>query len=121
MTYKANPSLFGSHPLYFLLCVLLIAVGIGLVILLVWWLYNRTIELTVEEGRVWLVKGLLSRQTTEIDLDSIRTVKLDQSLFERMVGVCSLKILTAGDTPELAVGGLPRPDELREALRRGGN
>lgn len=115
--YQANPSMFKSRPLTFLLCVILIPVGIGIVALLIWWLINRATTVTVDEDRIALDKGLLAKEHTEIELSSIRTVKVDQSLLDRMLDVGTLRIYTAGDKPELEMKGLPDPADLRAALR----
>jgi len=36
--YKDSPAMFRNRPLLFLVCCALIPVGIGLVVLFVWWL-----------------------------------------------------------------------------------
>lgn len=116
--YQANPSMFRSRPLTFIICVILIPVGVGILALLIWWLFNRATTITVDDERIALDKGLLAKEHTEIELDSIRTVKVDQSLFDRILDVGTLRIYTAGDQPELQMKGLPNPSDLREALRR---
>ncbi len=69
-----------------------------------------------DEGKAKII-DLLSKEHTEIELSSIRTVKIDQSLLDRMLDVGTLRIYTAGDTPELEMKGLPEPAKLREVLR----
>jgi uncharacterized membrane protein YdbT with pleckstrin-like domain len=115
--YQAHPSMFKSHPFLFILCVILIPAVVGVIALIVWWLFNRATTVTVGEERISLDRGLLSKEHTEIELSSIRTVKIDQSLLDRMLDVGTLRIYTAGDTPELEMKGLPEPAKLREVLR----
>lgn len=115
--YQAHPSMFKSRPLVFILCVILIPAVVGIVALFVWWLFNRATTVTVGEERIALDRGLLSKEHTEIELSSIRTVKIDQSLLDRLLDVGTLRIYTAGDTPELEMKGLPEPTRLREVLR----
>lgn len=115
--YQAHPSMFRSKPLLFILCVILIPVGIGIVALVVWWMIHRTTTVTVDDDRVALDRGLLSKEHTEIELDSIRTVKVDQSVLDRLMNVGTLRIYTAGDRPEMEIKGLPDPEDLRSALR----
>ncbi|MDQ0317451.1 PH domain-containing protein [Amorphus orientalis] len=115
--YQAHPSMFKSRPLTFILCVILIPLGIGIVALVVWWLIHRTTTVTVDGDRVALDRGILSKEHTEIELQSIRTVKVDQSLPDRLLNVGTLRIYTAGDRPEMEVKGLPDPEALRAALR----
>ncbi|WP_018699396.1 PH domain-containing protein [Amorphus coralli] len=115
--YQAHPSMFKSHPLLFILCVILIPAVIGIVALVVWWLFNRATTVTVDDDRISLDKGLLAKEHTEIELSSIRTVKIDQSLLDRILDVGTLRVYTAGDVPELQMKGLPEPARLREVLR----
>ncbi|MEW5421668.1 PH domain-containing protein [Amorphus sp. 3PC139-8] len=115
--YSAHPSMFRSRPLTFLLCIVLIPVGIGIVALLVWWLFHRATTLTVDDDRVILDRGLISKEHIEIELSSIRTVKIDQSLLDRLLDSGTLRVYTAGDTPELQMKGLPDPAGLRQAMR----
>ena len=51
-------------------------------------------------------------------MGSIRTVRVHQSLFQRMVNAGDLVIYTTGDLPELSIKGLPRPNEIREHIKR---
>lgn len=116
--YKEHPTMFADEPLYFILSVLAIAIfGLGLVILAIWYVNNRTTLLTVTDDRVMKEMGIFNKKRTEIDLKSIRTVKIDQSFVDRIFNCGILKIYTAGDQPELMVKGLPDPARLREALR----
>jgi hypothetical protein len=61
--------------------------------------------------------GLLSKQYTEIQMASVRTVRVTQTLFQRLMNAGDITIYTAGDTPELVVRGLPDPGEIRELIK----
>ena len=48
--YEAHPAMFRAHPFWFILCVLLIAAfGIGILILLYWYIKTRATALTVTD------------------------------------------------------------------------
>lgn len=115
--YTANPVMFRNNPLLFILALILIPVGVGLIIFLIWYLINKSTKLSVTATHILFEKGLLSKERSEIDLDSIRTVKVTQSLFNRMFNVGTIELYTAGDTPEIVAKGMPDPNGLREIVR----
>ncbi len=117
--YDASPAVFRDYPLRFLVCLILIPVfGLGLVILFVWWIIARSTRMTVDEVRATLTSGILSKQVTEVQLSSIRTVKIDKTLVDRIFDVGTVSVFTSGDAPELVVKGMPDPEALAKALRR---
>lgn len=115
--YQEHPKMFADEPGYFLLALLLVPLGIGIVWLIWWYIKIRCTLLTVGEERVLLSRGVFNKERLEIELESIRTVQVDQTLVDRIFNVGILKIYTAGDTPELVVKGMPDPERLRSALR----
>ena len=46
----------------------------------------------------------------------IRSVKVNQSFFQRIFGVGDLEIYSSGDEPEIVVSGMPNPLHLKELL-----
>jgi hypothetical protein len=92
-------------------------VVIGLFNLLRWWLGSLVDKLEIHPREVVWNHGLLNKSYTEINMASIRTVRVNQSLFQRIVGAGDLIIFTTGDIPELAVKGLPRPREIRDLIK----
>ena len=115
--YAEHPSMFRNKPFGFILTLLLIPVVVGLIILLVWYLKCRSTKLEINGDEIILEQGLLSKDRTELNTSSIRTVKISQSLMNRMFGVGTLSIFTAGDTPEIQVSGMPRPEVFRELVK----
>jgi len=85
--------------------------------LLYWYLSCKATSLTVSEGQIYLEEGLLSKSRSEIDCDSVRTVKVYQTFINRIFGVGSIEIYTAGDQPEMLVKGLPDPNEIRDVIK----
>jgi uncharacterized membrane protein YdbT with pleckstrin-like domain len=116
--YVANPKMFKNHPLGFILSVILIAAfGLGLLILLWWFLKTKASKLTVTDSDIHYEEGLLNKVHSEISLESVRTIKVKQSFFNRIFGVGSIEIFTAGDSPEIVVSGMPDPNKVREILK----
>ena len=115
-TFSERPAMFRSNPFGFVLAVLLIPVGVGIIILLVWYLICLSTKLELEGNDLVLTKGLLSKDRIELDVSSIRTVRVYQSFINRIFNVGSISVFTAGDKPEIEVAGLPDPHDLRELI-----
>jgi len=65
---------------------------------------------------VW-THGLLSKEYTEINMSSIRTTRVTQSLFQRIMGAGDVTVYTSGDLPELMIRGLPDPGRIRDFVK----
>lgn len=116
--YSEHPAMFKNNPLGFIACILLIAAfGIGLLILLWWYLQCKASTLTVKQRDILYEKGLLSKSRVEFGIAGIRTVKVNQSFFDRIFGVGSIQIYTSGDQAEIEVKGMPDPNRVRELIK----
>jgi uncharacterized membrane protein YdbT with pleckstrin-like domain len=115
--YESNPPMFRNSPLGFIISVLLIpAFGIGIIILLVWYVSTKAQKLTITTQDLLYEKGLLSKSRSELRLTSIRSVRVNQSLFQRIFGTGDVEIFTAGDEAEITAKGMPDPNEIRELI-----
>lgn len=136
--YESNPSMFRNHPFWFAFWLLVVAAGIGalavgpdetwrmagfatifvgIFVLFVWFLKTKALTLIVSDHHVVLRTGLLSRSFSELSIDRIRSVRVRQSLLNRMLGVGTVEIFSAGDEPEIAAAGIPNPQRVRDLLR----
>jgi len=115
-----RPSMFASDPVRYIVCILGIPFfGIGLACLLVWRLSNRRIKLTVTNRRVIYEKGILSKKYTEIWLDDIKTVRLEQTFFERLLGCGTVILDSAGSTgAEIVMRGLRGAKRVVEMIQQ---
>lgn len=116
--YEAHPAMLRSNPLLFLLCVVLIlALGLGLLLLLIWWLESLNTKLTITNKRSILRRGILSRYETEAWHRDVRTIEVGQSFGQRIFGVGSIGISTAGQGDvEIRISGIPDPDQVRTII-----
>ncbi|MGJ8687799.1 MAG: PH domain-containing protein, partial [Spongiibacteraceae bacterium] len=85
--------------------------------LLYWYLSCKATRLEINGDEVILEKGLLSKERTELSISGIRTVKITQSLFNRMFGVGTVAIYTAGDQAEIEAKGMPQPEIFRDLIK----
>jgi uncharacterized membrane protein YdbT with pleckstrin-like domain len=116
--YSEHPVMFKNNPVGFIVTILLIPVfGIGLLILLAWHLQNKSSKLTINENEILFEKGLLNKERSEVNISSVRTTKVKLSFFDRIFGVGSVEIYTAGDSPEIVAKGLPDPNKISEIIR----
>jgi len=115
--YEANPSMFRMYPFGTVLAVLLIPVGVGILLLLYWYLQTKADHLIIKTDEVVWTHGLINKQYTEVNMSSIRTVRVSQSLLQRVLNAGDIAIFTAGDEPELVIKGLPNPEEIREHIK----
>jgi uncharacterized membrane protein YdbT with pleckstrin-like domain len=119
VVYEAHPAMFRAHPFWFILFVLLIAAfGIGLLILLYWYIKTRATALTVTLHELMYERGILSKDRLSVSLRHVRSVEVKQSFVNRILGVGTIQVSTAGDEPEFTVKDLPDPHEIREAISR---
>ena len=118
-SYQAHPAMFRAHPFWFILFVLLIlAGGLGILTLLCWYIKTRATALTVTEHEITFEQGILSKDRTGVSLRHVRAVRVTQGFVNRILGVGTVEISTAGDEPEFEVSDMPDPHEIREAISR---
>ena len=117
--YEAHPAMFRAHPFWFILCVLLIAAfGIGILILLYWYIKTRATALTVTDNELMYERGILSKDRTSVSLKHVRSVHVTQGFVNRILGVGTIQISTAGDEPEFTIADMPDPHVIREAITK---
>ena len=115
--YEAHPAMFRAHPFWFTLAVLLIAAfGAGILILLYWYIKTRATALTITDSDLLYEKGILSKDRTSVSLRHIRSVNVMQTFVNRILGVGTNQIATAGDMPEFTIADMPDPHLISEAI-----
>ena len=117
---EINPAMFRNHPFGFILSVILVAAaGVGLVILGIWWLNTKAATLTVTNKRTIQRTGLISKKTTEVLHRDVRNIEIDQSISQRMFGVGSIGIASAGQSGiEIQFAGVRDPDGVKALIDR---
>jgi uncharacterized membrane protein YdbT with pleckstrin-like domain len=117
--------MFKNNPIGFIVSLVLIPVfGVGILIFLVWYLKCKGSKLSVLGNDVLFEQGILSKERSELSISGIRTIRVKQSFFNRIFGVGTIEIYTAGDQPEIVAEGMPDPNKVREIIKarqNGGN
>ena len=130
--YDANPPIFRNNPLIFAASVgtFVIAGGLSsevpqlmLVVLagnILLWLFlfviSKTHRLVITKNEVRYEKGILAKNRTELGLNSIRSIRIDQSFIQRVLGVATVEFYSAGDVAEIGVKGMPDPHQIRKLI-----
>ena len=79
-----------------------------------WWVT----EIAVTNRRVIYKKGLIRRQTNEMNMDKVESVKIDQSILGRVLDYGNVNILGTGEGFE-TLRTIPSPIELRNSIITG--
>jgi uncharacterized membrane protein YdbT with pleckstrin-like domain len=114
-----RPEMFHGYPIEFIICVALIPVGIGILLLLVWWLQNRFTTYTVTNRRTIAQTGVLNRKTNEVRHVDVRNIQVDQDIFQRMFGFGTVAISSAAHSDiELTMRGVNEPQKIAATIRQ---
>jgi uncharacterized membrane protein YdbT with pleckstrin-like domain len=135
--YRKNPSMFRNHPLLYLLNLIVIGAGMGLlvtmnlwialsvlglgiIIWLIWWMNVISITLTVTDKRTILRKGLLSKYTNEVFHISVRNIEINQGIIQRIFNVGDIVIASSSGQAdlEIAVRGIPEPETVKQLINK---
>ncbi len=116
--YETHPAMFQNHPVYFVFCLLLIvALGLGLVLLLVWWIQVLGTTLTVTNEQTTLRRGILSKYTNDVFHSNVRNIQVRQSFLQRIFNVGWVGISSAGQAGlEIEVSGIPDPHKVKDLI-----
>ncbi len=117
--YRYNESrTMKARPFMFLMAILLIAAfGLGIIILLVWHIKNKSVRLIITNDDILFEQGILSKSRSDINIQNVRTVKVKQSFIHRIFGVGDIEIYTSGDDPEITAINMPNPNKVRELIK----
>lgn len=108
---EARPSMLRNSPIS---AIIFGTLTLGLIPFI--WRGGKVLRI-YENGDVSYQKGIASKEKIELQAAEIRSVKVKQSLFARMMNAGNLEIYTTGDTPEVSIAGITNPDHIRETLK----
>lgn len=115
--YESHPAMFKSNPVGFVLSILLCVVGIGLIVLLFWWLNCLGTTLTVTNKRSVLRVGLLSKSISEVRHRDVRSIQVSQTFLQRVFDAGSIAVSSAGQSGiEILARGMPDPYKAKRII-----
>ena len=90
-----------------------------LLITLVRYLKNKKTKLIVDAQRSTLLVGLLTTSEVQVRHKDVRSVMLNQGIWDRMFGVHRIRISSSGTgESEIDVSGIPRASEIKERIHQ---
>lgn len=92
-----------------------IAAAIGLLVILAALVRRATTELVLTDRRIIAKRGLVSRDTVEMNLGKVESVHVNQSLLGRLLDYGDVTVVGTGSSLEPLLG-IARPLELRRKL-----
>jgi membrane protein YdbS with pleckstrin-like domain len=125
-TAGPEKKIWEGHPsgLYYLghwiFGILLLPVfGLGLLFIIYAILDQRTRVFTHTTRKVIAKVGIISRKTHEVAIRDIRSINMNQSILERIFGLGSVQIGSAGTGGvEVDFKGITKPAKVRDAIRK---
>jgi uncharacterized membrane protein YdbT with pleckstrin-like domain len=94
----------------------IVVVGIPLVLVPV--LRWRTTHYVVTSHRVMVRRGILSKSGKDITLSKITDVSFEQTLLDRIINAGSLRIESAGDSPDELLHNIPQSNVVQQLINR---
>lgn len=115
--YKGSPSQVTNIG-YYIVCFLLLAIGIGLIMFLVRFLKTKYTKYEINDKRIIEQTGVFSRRTDETELFRVKDIRLVEPFWIRIFGLSNLYLVTSDATSSVvAIKGVPKGHELRKTLR----
>ena len=115
--YFERRAMFKAAPVRFILALALVIVfGLGLLILIPWYIQCRFQTLKLESGLVVYDAGFLSKKHVELQARMVRSIRIEQSLMQRICNIGSIYITSSGSSPEIIAIGMPKPKVLRDLI-----
>jgi uncharacterized membrane protein YdbT with pleckstrin-like domain len=90
--------------------------GLGLLLLLSWYINARFETLRTNGDRVVYECGIFSKDRVELQISMIRSVRIAQTLSQRILGAGDVYITSSGSSPEIIALGMPYARRIRELL-----
>lgn len=113
--YEARISIWFLSPLILLGLATLPLLGVGLIFLISAYLKYISTEIAITNKRVIAKFGFISRKTTEISINRIESIQVDQGIWGRIFNYGSLVVSGAGN-PQAPIPGISEPLEFRRAF-----
>ncbi len=107
------------RPLTIVLSIVFAVLAIASLLSMIYWLFRTRFEsLSITSERTIWSRGILDRETSEVQHDDVRNIQLKQTIFDRILGVGRIAISSAGqDDMEIDIRGVPNPSQVADTVR----
>lgn len=100
---------------YLFFGTILAPIGVGLVLLAIAWVKQRSTELAVTNKRVITKFGFIQRDTVELNIQKVESVQVQQGILGRMLDFGTI-VIAGGGNPQAPVPGIRDPMGFRRAF-----
>jgi membrane protein YdbS with pleckstrin-like domain len=115
--WKGSPSQWTNFKTY-VLCVLFSLLVVPIFIALWQFLLVKTWKIKITDQRLIEEKGVLSKNTDELELFRVKDIRLEQPFFLRLVGLSNIILATSDKTHSIVkIPAIKDGKSLRERLR----
>jgi uncharacterized membrane protein YdbT with pleckstrin-like domain len=115
--FKAGDFPFFEAHAELIRLICLIPIPLSLFWVFCQWVVSRKTSLTISNKRSILRVGILARNTNEILHSHVQNVQVKQSFKDRILGVGTICISSAGQSDvEIVIGGISRPSLVVECI-----
>jgi uncharacterized membrane protein YdbT with pleckstrin-like domain len=108
--FYSNNTETALNPLFFIVPALL----------LVWTLAKhfrlRFTKLVVGGGKLRYETGMMSRSVRTMEVAKVQDVRVEQSFLQRLLGIGTISIETAGETSRMTMSGVAHPHEVADYI-----
>jgi len=90
----------------------------GVYLLAKLWIDLKSMQYRLTNQRLFVLKGLFSKETQELELFRIKDIAVQQSLLQRVLGYGQVTIVSSDDmTPIVTLRGIANPIGIKELVR----
>ena len=116
--WKGSPSHWTVFGWYLLWLLPLAWAGVGLLAAFWLWLTIKTWRITVSNHRISEEKGVLTKNTHELELYRVKDIVLNEPFLLRLVGLSNIVLVTSDrSTPVFVIPGVRNGKQIKEKLR----
>ena len=76
----------------------------------------RYTKLIISGGKIRYETGMFSRDVRTMEVSKVQDVRVNQSLMERLLGLGTISIETAGETGRLSMAGIEDPQHVADSI-----
>jgi membrane protein YdbS with pleckstrin-like domain len=107
------------RPLTIVLSIVFAVLAAASLISMMYWLFRTRFEsLAITSERTIWARGILDRETSEVQHDDVRNIQMKQTVVDRILGVGRIAISSAGqDDMEIDIRGVPNPSQVADTVR----
>jgi len=117
--WEGHPSNYYYLFAYIVGGLLILAYGLGLIIIAIAILSRICSVFTVTNRRVKSKVGIISRVTREVSIKDIRVINLKQGVLERIFGLGTIEVGSAGTAGiEVSFKGIPETPKIKEMIQK---